>query len=107
MLLHDALDNGLESLEEIRECQVISFQHPASVALDHRQARTRQDRRRRSLEHAIDLRGLREVSNLGSTAVVSDRRQQVILDHSSQGHVWTEPLWFLLCEDGELLCGVL
>ena len=45
------------------------------VALDHRQTRTRQNRSRRTSEHAIHLRGLREVRDLRRAAVVGNRRQ--------------------------------
>src|SRR4029079_11031169 len=46
----------------------------------------------RTFEHAVSLRRLCEVSNLSGAAVVSDRRQQIILDHSTQRHVRTESL---------------
>jgi hypothetical protein len=89
MFFDDALDHRFESFEESRERQAVAFEHAAGVTLDHRQTRTRQDRRRRSFEHAIDLGGLREVSDLRGAAVVSDRRQQVILDHGAQRTIRT------------------
>ncbi len=90
MFFNDSLDDGFESFEEICELQAIFFQHAAGVAFDHRQTRTRNNRRRGTIEQTIDFRGLREVSNFGGAAVVRDRRQKMILDHRAQSHVWTE-----------------
>src|SRR5690242_20872207 len=45
MLLDHTLDDRLESFEEVFQRQAISLQRAARVTLDHRQARTRQNRR--------------------------------------------------------------
>src|ERR1700752_90297 len=92
VLFNHTLHHRLESFKEICELQIVSFQHASGVALNHGQTRTWQDRRRWPFEHAINFSRLCEVSNFCGAAVVSDGRQQVVLDHSTQRHVRTESL---------------
>src|ERR1051326_966551 len=106
MLLDNALDDRFESFKKVLQAQPISLQRATRVTLDHRQTRARQDRCRWSFEHAVDFSGLREVCDLRSAAVVSNRRQQIILNHSAQRDVWTEPLRLFLRQGRKLFGGV-
>src|SRR5437660_9189259 len=90
MLLHDAANNVILSREEIGQANVVSFQRPPGVFLDQSHTGTMKNGRYRTIENAVDLGGLCEVRNLSGAAIVSDRRQEIILDHSAQGHVGTE-----------------
>src|SRR5438876_7729260 len=76
------------------------------MLLHYRHAGARENRRRWSFQHTINLGSLREVSDLSRATVVGDGGQQVILDHRAQRHVGTEFLRLPHGPLGQLVYGV-
>src|SRR5207237_6601121 len=92
ILFNDACNYRFESFEKVCELQFVLLEHTAGMTLDHRQTRARQYRRRRTLEDAIHLGSLCEVSNLCRPTVVSNSWQQIVLHDSTQRHIRTKAL---------------
>src|SRR5438093_13182584 len=83
-------NNVIWSGKKISQSDFIAFQRAPGMLLDHRDARAMQNRVDRTIKRAIDLGCLREIGNFRRAAVVSNRREQIILDHCPQGDVRTK-----------------
>src|SRR4029434_10388112 len=70
------------------------------------EARPRQNRSTRAFEQTVNFPRLRKVSNLGSAAVISNRRQEVILNHGAQSNIRTESFGLRQRQVCEFLNGV-
>src|SRR6266498_3619933 len=97
VFFNHTLQNTLRTRKQIFKRQAISLKDASGMAFNHRQARTRQDWRDWPFEQPVDFSRL---------SIVSDGRQKIILDHSAQGYVRTEPLGVSQSEVREFLSRV-
>src|ERR1044072_2532869 len=70
------------------------------------EAGARQNPSRRPLENAIELSFLCEVGNFRRAAVISNRRQKIVLEHRAQSYIRTETFRFVRAPIGEFVRGV-
>src|SRR2546423_4242547 len=92
VFLDDARNHMIRACKKIGEPEAVTLERSPRVLLDKSQACARQDWSHRPIQQAINLRSLGEISNLCRAAIVSNRRQQIILDDRAQRDVGAETI---------------
>src|SRR2546423_2321487 len=102
VVCHHARRDKVSAPEEILKTNPVALQRSPRMLFYKRQAGARQNRSCGTIKNSIDLGGLRKVSDLCRAAVVSNRRQQIVLHDGAQSYVWTEAIGFALRPIGEI-----
>src|SRR2546423_12348352 len=106
VVCHHARRDKVSAPEEILKTNPVALQRSPRMLFYKRQAGARQNRSCGTIKNSVDLGGLRKVSDLCRAAVVSNRRQQIVLHHGAQSYVWAEASGLALRPAGEFLRGV-
>src|SRR5207245_7011779 len=90
VIRHHARCDKIGACKKILKSNAVAFKRTPRVLLDKGQTGARQNRSCRTIKNSINLGGLRKISDLGRAAVVSNRRQQIVLHNCAQSYVWAE-----------------